>query len=188
MKFSILSKFWVLPKRGLSFGQNGHESYWAELSPHKGQFAFAVSVVSSVIALRWNFFSCCGLLQVCCERFRFLRNLSHCMKFFNFVKVLRLSKKGSKLRSKWSWKLLSRVVTSWGAVCNCRFSLYLWWLFCSQSFPCLLPIASVLWKISFWVERDVWKFWILFKFWVLSKRAPSPRPKWWCRLFSVLKW
>ena len=56
-KFQFLSKFWVLPKRGLSFGQNGHDSYWAELSPHEEQFAFAVSVVSSVIALRWTFFS-----------------------------------------------------------------------------------------------------------------------------------
>ena len=98
--FFNLSKFWTLPKRGLSFGQNGHESYWAEFSPNEGQFAFAVSVVSSVIALRWNFFSCCGLLQVCCERFRFLRDLSHCMKFFNFVKVLGFSKKGSKHSAK----------------------------------------------------------------------------------------
>ena len=50
VKVWILSKFWVLPKRGLSFGQNGHESYWAELSPHEEQFSFVVSVVSSVIA------------------------------------------------------------------------------------------------------------------------------------------
>ena len=81
-----------------------------------------------------------------------------CMKIFNFEKVGVLPKRGLSTRPKWSWKLLSRVVTSRRAVYICRASRFFDDCFVVRVFPCLLPLASVLWKISFWVVRDVWNF------------------------------
>ena len=111
----------------------------------------------------------------------FVLGWERCMKIFNFVKVLGLTKKGSKLRSKWSWKLLSRVVTSWGAVFICRFSRFFRdcpWLLCSEAFSVVAASCKCVVKDFVFGWDRCMKIFNFDNVWGLTKKRSKFRSKW----------